>query len=117
MDGALDVILGHPSTSEFVVTKLYRELVGLDPDDATVASLARAFRRDYEILPLVTAIVQRDAFTSDAAVRVKYRSPVEKLVAIVQAAGVQASGAPRRAVGRLKANRQSGAGWPRRCAR
>ena len=87
MDGALDVILDHPATGEFVVTKLYRELVGLDPDAATVASLAKSFRRDYEITPLLTAIVQHDAFTSDAAVRAKYRSPVEKLVGIVQASG------------------------------
>ena len=85
MDGALDVILDHPATSTFVVTKLYRDLVGLDPDDATVTALAKSFRRDYEIMPLVTAIVQHDAFTSDAAVRAKYRSPVEKLVGIMQA--------------------------------
>ena len=77
----------------FVVTKLYRELVGLDPDDDTVESLAKGFRRDYEILPLVDAIVQHDAFTSDAAVRASTASPVEKLVGIVQAGG---PAAPRR---------------------
>jgi len=85
MDGALDVILDQPETARFVATKLWRDLVGLDPDDATADALARNFRRDYEIRPLVQAIVQHDAFTSDAAVRSKYRSPVEKLVGIVQA--------------------------------
>ena len=95
MDGALDVILDHPATSRFVATKLYRELVGLEPDEDTVDSLARSFRRDYEILPLVTAIVHGDAFTSDAAVRAKYRSPVEKLVGIVQAAGTPAAASTR----------------------
>jgi uncharacterized protein (DUF1800 family) len=93
MDAALDVILDHPSTGAFVVTKLYRELVGLEPDDATVASLAKGFRRDYEILPLVTAIAQSDAFTSDAAVRAKYRTPVEKLVGITQASAVTTAAA------------------------
>jgi uncharacterized protein (DUF1800 family) len=87
MDGALDVILEQPATARFVATKLWRDLVGLEPDDETVTALARDFRRDYEILPLVLAIVQHDAFTSDAAVRAKYRSPVEKLVGIVQASG------------------------------
>jgi uncharacterized protein (DUF1800 family) len=87
MDGALDVVLGNPSTAAFVATKLYRELVGLDPSDATVDRLAKAFRRDYQIMPLVQAIVQDGAFTSDAAVRAKYRTPVEKLVAILQATG------------------------------
>jgi len=87
MDGALDVIIAHPATATFVTRKLYRELVGLDPDDAVVASLAKSFRRDYEILPLVTAIVARPEFTADDAVRAKVRSPVEKLVGIRQAAG------------------------------
>ena len=95
MDGALDVILDQPATSRYVATKLYRELVGLEPDEHTVDSLARSFRRDYEILPLVTAIVQGDAFTSDAAVRAKYRSPVEKLVGIMQAAGAPATASTR----------------------
>jgi uncharacterized protein (DUF1800 family) len=87
MDGALDVILDHPSTARFVTTKLYRELVGLDPSRATVDRLAKAFRKDYEILPLVEAIARDDAFTSDDAVRVKYRTPIEKLVGIAQATG------------------------------
>jgi len=87
MDGALDVILDQPATAQFVATKIWRDLVGLEPDDGTVTALARDFRRDYEIRPLVEAIVQHEAFTSDAAVRAKYRSPVEKLVGIVQASG------------------------------
>ena len=91
MDGALDVILGHRSTAEFVAAKLYRELVGLAPDDAVVRSLAKDFRRDYEILPLVTAIAQRPEFTADAAVRSKYRTPVEKVVGILQATGASAA--------------------------
>jgi uncharacterized protein (DUF1800 family) len=91
MDGALDVILEQPATARFVAAKLWRDLVGLEPDDATVTDLARDFRRDYEVLPLVHAIVHHDAFTSDDAVRAKYRSPVEKLVGIVQASGAPAA--------------------------
>jgi uncharacterized protein (DUF1800 family) len=65
--------------------KLYRELVGLDPDASTVDRLAATFRRDYAILPLVEAIVSDRMFTSDQAVRAKVRTPVEKLVGILQA--------------------------------
>ena len=90
MDGALDVVLDHPSTAEFVAAKLYRELVGLRPEDKTLKRLAKTFRRDYAIMPLVESIARDDAFTSDAAVRAKFRSPVEKVVAIVQASGTQA---------------------------
>jgi uncharacterized protein (DUF1800 family) len=85
MDGALDVILDHPSTARFVATKLYRELVGLEPSRDTVDRLAKRFRRDYEIMPLVAEITHDDAFVSDDAVRAKYRTPVEKLVGILQA--------------------------------
>jgi uncharacterized protein (DUF1800 family) len=85
MDGALGVILDQPATARFVSTKLYRELVGLEPSRSTVDRLAKRFRRDYEIMPLVTEIVHDDAFLSDGAVRAKYRTPVEKVVGILQA--------------------------------
>jgi uncharacterized protein (DUF1800 family) len=88
LDGALDVILGDPSTARFVTAKLYRELMGLDPSPATVDRLAKKFRRDYEIMPLVESIVRDDSFISDEAVRTKFRTPVEKLVGIAQATGV-----------------------------
>lgn len=107
MDGALGVILDQPATARFVATKLWRDLVGLEPDDKTIDTLAHDFRRDYEIRPLVEAIVQHDTFTSDAAVRSKYRSPVEKLVGIVQASGAPAR--PTRKLGR-KLERGQGIG-------
>jgi uncharacterized protein (DUF1800 family) len=85
LDTALDVILEHPSTARFVATKMYRELVGLDPDPPTVDRLVAAFGRDYDIMRLVHAIAGDPSFTADAAVRAKVRSPVEKLVALLQA--------------------------------
>lgn len=85
MDGALDVILDQPATGRFVAAKLYRELVGVEPDDKTAARLGDAFASDYAILPLVEAIVAEAAFTDDAGVRTKARTPVEKLVGLVQA--------------------------------
>ena len=56
---------------------------GSTPSRKTVDRLAKTFRRDYEIMPLVEAIARDDAFVSDEAVRAKYRTPVEKLVGIV----------------------------------
>ncbi len=87
LDGAIDVILSRPATARFIAGKLHRELVGLDADDATAQRLGRAFRRDWSIMGLVEAIVDDPAFTSDAAVRARVRTPVEKLVGILQAAG------------------------------
>ena len=85
LDGALDVILAEPATARFVAAKLYRELVGLDPDDATTKRLGAAFARDYAVMGLVEAIIAEPAFTSAGAVRARVRTPVEKLVGIAQA--------------------------------
>lgn len=85
LDGALDVILSQKATGRFVAAKLYRELVGLDPDDATIKRLGDSFARDYAVMRLVEAIIADPAFTSAGAVRARVRTPVEKLVGIAQA--------------------------------
>jgi uncharacterized protein (DUF1800 family) len=91
LDNALDVILEHPATGRFIATKLYHELVGLDPDDADAKRLGDAFARDWSIMGLVEAIVNERAFTSSAAVRARVRTPVEKLVGIAHASGLEPS--------------------------
>jgi uncharacterized protein (DUF1800 family) len=87
LDQALDVILDEPATGMFVATKLYRQLVGQTPSHDTAVRLGKAFGHDYQILPLVESITADPAFTGDAAVRSRVRTPVEKLVGILQAAG------------------------------
>jgi uncharacterized protein (DUF1800 family) len=87
LEGALDVILEQPATGRFVASKLYRELVGLDPDDRDAQRLADTFASDWSIMGLVEAIAAEPAFTSDAALRARVRTPVEKLVGITQAGG------------------------------
>jgi uncharacterized protein (DUF1800 family) len=95
LDGALDVILSDPATARYVAAKLYRELVGLDADDATIARLGDAFARDYAVMGLVEAIIAEPAFTSAGALRSRVRTPVEKLVGIAQAGvGSLAASAP-----------------------
>ncbi len=84
MDEALDIMLEHPQTGRFIAAKLYRELVGLEPDDETIDRLGALFGSDYEIMPLVEAIVADPAFTSPEAVRSKVRTPLEKLITIQQ---------------------------------
>jgi uncharacterized protein (DUF1800 family) len=87
LDGALDVILGHPATGRYVAGKLYRELVGIAADDATAQRLGDAFARDWSIMGLVESIVTDDSFLSDGALHARVRTPVEKLVGILQAGG------------------------------
>jgi uncharacterized protein (DUF1800 family) len=85
MDDALDLMLSHPATGPFIAGKLYRELVGVAPDPPIEQRLGAAFAKDYEIMPLVEAIVAEPAFTSDDAIRARVRTPLEKLVTLLQA--------------------------------
>lgn len=89
MESSIDHLLAQPRTAEFIVEKLYLDLVGSDPDPAVVHSLAANFRIDYEIMPLVAAIVARPDFLSDEAVNAKIRSPLEKLAGVLN--GFQAT--------------------------
>jgi uncharacterized protein (DUF1800 family) len=86
LDGALDVLLDHPSTAPRIAAKLYTELVGVTPDDRTTARLGEAFRSaKWQIMPLVTAIARDPVFTSARARNTRVRTPVEKLVGLLQA--------------------------------
>ena len=86
LDGALDVLLAQEATGNRIAAKLYVELVGSVPSEKTVRRLGRDFRDGgYEIMPLVAAITAEPAFLADDAVGAKARSPLEKLVGLVQA--------------------------------
>jgi uncharacterized protein (DUF1800 family) len=86
MDGALDVLLNHEATATRIAGKLYAELVGVRPSEKTVERLGATFRGSgYEIMPLVEAIVNERALLADESVGAKARSPLEKLVGLLQA--------------------------------
>ncbi len=84
---AVDILLDQEATAEFVGAKLYREIVGLEPEPATVTRVAAAFRREYAVMDLVEAIVEDPLFVSDEAIRAKVRTPIERAVGIAQAFG------------------------------
>ena len=86
LDGALDVLLDHPTTAPRIASKLYTELVGVAPDTKTAADLGRTFRDGkWQIMPVVEAIARDPNFTSQSARGTKVRTPVEKLVGVMQA--------------------------------
>ena len=86
MDGALDVLLAQDATSERIAGKLYAALVGTRPADKTVRRLGRVLRdADYEVMPLVEAIAGTGDFLAADAQGARVRSPLEKLVGLIQA--------------------------------
>lgn len=84
---AIEVLLEQEQTARFVGGKLFSELVGWWPDEPTTDRIAAAFRADYQIMDLVSAIVAEPAFLSGDAILAKVRSPLEKAVGLVQAIG------------------------------
>ncbi len=84
LDEAVNVLLDQPETGRFAAAKLYRELVGLDPDPATAQRLGKRFAEGYDIMTLVEEVVSDPVFLSDEAIRSKIRTPLEKAASVMQ---------------------------------
>jgi uncharacterized protein (DUF1800 family) len=84
----LDAVSTHPSWRYHVPRRMYRELVGLEPDQATLDALAPVFGASGDVKALVSAIANLPAFLSDAAIGAKAKTPVELLVAASRVVGV-----------------------------
>ncbi len=84
-DEAIEILLEQDRTAEFIGAKLFTHLVGHAPSDETAQRIGTAFRRRYEIMDLVNAIVEEPAFLDDTAIFARVRSPLEKAVGLAQA--------------------------------
>ncbi len=86
VDGVIDAVCDSPACAPFVVGRLYRFLVGTEPDDARRAELAAVFAgADLEIRPLVEAILRGPDFLAARYTRPRY--PVEWVTAAGAAFG------------------------------
>jgi uncharacterized protein (DUF1800 family) len=80
-DAVLDILLARPETGEFIVTKLWRELVSPAPDAAAVKRWGTLFREaGYEVKPLLRAILTSDAFWAVENRASLIKSPVDLVV-------------------------------------
>ena len=66
-DDIVPLLLAQPRTAETIVKKMWREFVSPTLDPAEVQRLAAAFRRDYEIKPLLRAFLTSEAFRDPAS--------------------------------------------------
>ncbi len=87
-DDIVTILLGHPRTAETVVEKLWREFVSPTPDPVEVARLAASFRRDYEIKPLLRALLTGEAFRDPANRGTLIKSPVDLIVGTIHLLGL-----------------------------
>ncbi len=84
-DDIIDIVLEQPRVSEFIVAKLWREFVSELPDEAEVRRLASIFRAgDYEIKPLLQAMLTSPQFVDPRNRGTLIKSPVELIVGTVR---------------------------------
>ena len=85
----IDIIFEQDVTAEFIARKLFEFFVYTDPSQQTILELAEIFREnDYEIRPLMRAILEHPEFYAESAYRALIKSPVELLVGIVRELGI-----------------------------
>lgn len=87
-DDIVAILLRQPRTAETIVEKMWREFVSPAPDPAEVSRLAASFRRDYEIRPLLRALLTSDAFRDPANRGTLIKSPVDLIVGTVHLLGL-----------------------------
>lgn len=84
----MDAVTSHPSWPYYVPLRMYRELVGLDPDPATLSSLGSAWGANGDLLGLVTAITSLPDFLSDAAIGARVKCPMELIAFAARGLGI-----------------------------
>ncbi len=93
-DRVLDLLANHPSTAQFIATKLARRFVADDPPKALVDRAARTFRdTGGNIREVVRTIVTSPEFFAPTAYRAKVKTPFEFVVSAVRATGVETDNA------------------------
>ncbi len=80
-DAVLDILLGQPSTAEYLTTKLWREFVSPDPDPREIKRIAQVFRTSgYDIKAVLRELLTSPAFWTKANRGTLVKSPVEFVV-------------------------------------
>jgi uncharacterized protein (DUF1800 family) len=85
-DAVLDILLAQPATAEFVIAKLWREFVSLEPDPPEVKRIAARFRgAGYDVKPALRELFLASAFWAPANRAALIKSPVDLVVGTLRA--------------------------------
>lgn len=79
-DDVVRITLQQPRVAEFIVEKLWQDLMSTSPEPAEVKRLAAEFRQDWEIKPLLRALLLSAAFRDPTQRGSLIKSPVELMV-------------------------------------
>lgn len=90
----VDMILKQPETARFIVRKLYRWFINADIpatiEQGFIEPLAALFRKDYELKPVLTALLTSEHFFDDALRGAMIKAPVELTIGTLRYFGLTA---------------------------
>jgi len=94
-DKVLDILAGHPSTANFIATKLARRFVSDDPPRSVINRAAATFlKTNGSIRETLRAIITSPEFFSAGVYRAKMRTPFEYVVAALRAVDAETDADP-----------------------
>jgi len=114
----LDIVARHPSTAQFISTKLARRFVSDTPPVALIERAAATFARtDGDIREVVRTIVTSPEFFAREAYRAKVKSPYEVVLSALRAIGAKPDSTIRTSqliagLGQPVFGHQTPDGWP-----
>ena len=116
-DQIVDIIFAKPQCARFFAASLLSWFVYDDPEAELVERVAALLRRhDYELSPVVAAILSSEVFYSPRAYRARVKSPVELVVGTYKMLGLSTIDAralqPLAQMGQRLFFPPSVAGWP-----
>ncbi|HEX3462744.1 MAG TPA: DUF1800 domain-containing protein [Candidatus Elarobacter sp.] len=86
----VQIIFQQPAASRWFATKLLSFFVYMDPEPQLVDQVAALIRKnDFEMKPVMSALLRSNLFYSDRAYRALVKSPVEFVVGTHQLFGIQ----------------------------
>jgi len=91
----LDILAHHPSTAQFIATKLVRHFVSDNPPPALVDRVAATYKKsDGDIREMLKTIFFSKEFNSLEAYRAKIKRPFELVVSAIRTLGAETNGGP-----------------------
>src|SRR6266542_248610 len=94
-DKVLDILARHPSTANFIATKLARRFVGDDPPRSVINRAAATFlKTSGSIRETLRTIITSPEFFSADAYQAKMRTPFEYVAAAMRAVGAETDADP-----------------------
>jgi uncharacterized protein (DUF1800 family) len=84
-EDVVDIIFRQQATSKYFCRQLYKEFIYITPDDSFVNELADSLRQNnYELKPVLSALLKSTYFHSEEIRGSKIKSPIEFIVQLMR---------------------------------